>query len=173
MRPAIISDIPEVQKHYELCLKNGCAPKLAEMLAFGKAPRGKSDSTFMAGRWNQFADTPEIGDAYAEDARAVGVDPKGKIYLSSLAEFPGDPKAWVDSRDDVRRVCEERGWGCSGTVDVKHRNDLPPPPEVGVDPQLVEEHAANLAAKDPEAAAMPREELKEMVADRITPHWAK
>jgi hypothetical protein len=52
-------------------------------------------------------------------AEAAGVDTNGRRYISGLARFPNDPEAWVSDLSDVRRVCEQRGYGCEGAVDVE------------------------------------------------------
>ncbi len=93
------------------------------MLASGKPPRAVTDDTFRANQGNanggQFADDPHVGDFYKSVAAKAGVSTTGKTYLGGLAEYPGDPEAWVDSRGDVKRVCEKRGWGCEGAVTTK------------------------------------------------------
>lgn len=48
------------------------------------------------------------GNELASELRAQGGSTTGKVYLSSLAEYPGDPRAWVSGKDDVKRVCKER-----------------------------------------------------------------
>lgn len=87
----------------------------------GRPPAVMTDSVFLEGHanGNQFENTPSLGDFYAREAKAQGVDTKGKVYLSGLASHPGDPRAWVSGRGDVRKVCEERGWHCEGAVNVK------------------------------------------------------
>lgn len=42
-------------------------------------------------------------------------------YMPGLAR-PGvmnDPEAYVGSRSDVKRICQKRGWGCAGSVNVE------------------------------------------------------
>jgi hypothetical protein len=98
--------------------------RLREMLEAGRPPCVKDDTTFMRGRhWQQ---QQEMGNARIRDhllaeARRGGVDPTGKVYSSAIAAFPGDPRAWVDSRADVEKVCRERGYVCEGEVTVKAR----------------------------------------------------
>lgn len=173
-----VSNNPAIQANYEQYRKEGTCHSLAEMFAFRQAPYGNTDCTFLAERENgrQFQDTPWLGDKYKRRAEADGVDVTGKVYLGQLAEYPGDPKAWVNSRDDVRRVCEERGWGCEGMVDVKGQQktfgDGP-----AVDPALVEEHAIAACESDPalaeRAARGGFSEIKAETLERIKPHWAE
>jgi hypothetical protein len=100
----------------------GC--NICDMLKARKAPRGVSDDTRFAGYSKvggaQFSND-EVRDHYTGVAKRAGVDITGKQYFSELAAFPGDPKAWVDSQGDMRRLLEERGWGCSGDLKVKAR----------------------------------------------------
>jgi hypothetical protein len=123
---AIIDGTPEQQDAYDEMRRNGESHKLAEMLALQRTPGAVTDSTFLAGHvnGNQFADDPNAGARYKREAEAAGVSTTGKVYLSQLAKYPGDPKAWVSSRGDVARVCKERGWACSGAVKVKSADEV-------------------------------------------------
>lgn len=163
------------QEHYNLCLKNGCSPRLAEMFATGKTPTLKTDNTFLEGRWNQFSENERLGNAYARVAKAHGINTKGKVYLSQLAAFPGDPRAWVSGRGDVQKVCEERGWGCSGSVSVKAQSLDTEPQEISVDDDLVNDRVADILDTLPEQDRphVDKQDLKEQVKERIKPHWSK
>ena len=139
------------QRHYDECLANGCSPGLAEMFALQAPPMSNSDREFLH-------DTHETG----------------KKYISQIARFPNDPRALVSSRGEVQKICEQNGWGCEGAVTTKV-NDLgrEPPAEVGLAEHLVEKYATEAVAKHPELALKPAEEVREMVKERHTPHWAK
>lgn len=119
----IISPDPTIQAAYRRMRFAGESHKIAEMLAFRKGPRIETDSTFMAGSLNEpfgsQGDHPLTVARYKAEAKRAKISTEGKKYLSGLARFPGDPKAWVTGRGDVRRVCEERGWECTGSVKVK------------------------------------------------------
>lgn len=108
------------------CRINGCSRTLAEMLALQQAPCLKTDATFLAGvgMGSQFSHSPmeeHIGDSYVRMARSVDPDfsPKGKVYLRGMAAYPGDPRAWVSDRHDIKAACEERNWTVSGAVEHK------------------------------------------------------
>lgn len=118
--PQISSD-PRVQVRYIKMRKAGESHSMAEMLATRSFPGVRTDSTFNEGRCNgnQFESHPGLGNHYQGIAAAAGVSTTGKTYLSSLADFPGDPKAWVSGRGDILRVCEERGYKCSGAVEYQ------------------------------------------------------
>jgi hypothetical protein len=108
------------------CLNNGCAPRLAAMLATRSFPGFATNDTFMAGgrSGEQLAEHPAMYGHFAQMAEAEGVSVCGKKYLHGLARFPGDPEAWVSGKDDVARVLKERGWSSTGAVEY-----TPPEPD--------------------------------------------
>lgn len=117
---------------YAAAIRNGCSVALAEMFASGRGPALQTDATFLRSHCNgsQFAGgkaNERSGDILREIAESEGQSTKGKVYLGQLAAYPGDPKAWVDGRGDVARVCAERSWNCSGGVTVKNTPDPRPP----------------------------------------------
>lgn len=161
------------QAYYVAMRLDGVEHKLAEMLACQQPPQSKTDREFLLGIGEQFADNQALGDYYGRVAREHGQNPKGKKYLSSLAAFPGDPEAWVDGRDDVRRVCEKRGWDCDGDVKVKGvRPDTSGPYRVADD--IVQARAADLLESGQfsdagEAAHVAREQLSpDLTPRRVT-----
>lgn len=102
--------------------KGGCSPRLAEMYALQSPPGSNTDREFLHGHsnGNQFDKGPmaeAMGDKFRAEAELRGVSVKGKVYLGGLAEFPGDPRAWISDKSEAKRVCEERGWKCSGLVE--------------------------------------------------------
>ena len=88
-----------------------------------------------------------MGNLYRGMAEAAGVSTTGKQYMHGLAEFPGDPGAWVDGTSDVLRVAKERGFRVHGAVD-----DTPPPsapaPDVPVAPEIIEEQVEDSIGDD-------------------------
>jgi hypothetical protein len=106
---------------------------------FAAADRGdfhvtlNTDNTFLEGHCNNnqmAAMHPTVAKRLADDAAAAGVNIKGKVYLSGLAAYPGDPHAWVSGKGDVQKVIERRNWNCDGSVKVKcdsGRMDAPQP----------------------------------------------
>lgn len=168
----IISLSIEVQKAYLEMRDNGVDHKLAEMLALRSPPMSNTDREFWHGKCNgnQFEQTPWVGDAYRRQAEDCGVDPTGKVYISQLADYPGDPRAWVDGRGDVQRICEERGWGSTGSVNVKARNDLAPEPDVAIADDIMQDLVEDKMEASPGISA---QEAKEAVTSKHKPHWAK
>lgn len=150
-----------------------CSPgKLRDMFSEGRAPHGVSDCTFMKGTANgsQFEKQAHIGDAYKRTTESLGGSTKGKKYVSGLAAFPGDPEAWVDSRGDVQRILEKRGWGSEGTINVKPRESINPPKSgPNVAEELVTKYATEIAMRDPHPERVDMTDLKDQVRDHIKP----
>jgi hypothetical protein len=153
-----VSRDPEVQARYERLLANGESHGIAEVLATRSFPGVKTDATFNVGRCNgnQFESQPGLGDFYRGVAAEHGVSVTGKTYLSQLAEFPGDPRAWVSSRGEVAAVCEERGYSCDGAVNVAPadpgRFARPDGPEVADD--IIDDCVDDFLESDPSADPM-------------------
>lgn len=147
--------------------------RLAEMFASGQPPRAETDDTYRANAGNcngaQFEHLPAAGDYYKKIARRAGVSTTGKTYLSALAKFPGDPRAWVSGKGDIKRVAEANGWGCEGAVRVK-RKETPPPKPVAVAEDIVRAEVKKELAKNPEQRV---EDVREKVIKKRKPHWVK
>lgn len=135
----------------------------------GRAPGCRTDREFLFGHCNgnQFEKTPDVGDDYRAKAEAAGVSTTGKIYLSGLARFSGDPEAWVSDRGDVQRAVEKRpGWSCEGAVTTAAPPIDQEPKKVRMHPRIVKRIAKQMIAADPALAKKPAEEIKEMVIDK-------
>lgn len=132
----------------------------------GHPPAIQSDTTFMAGRW-------ESQTQHHAALEKAGYTTQGKVYLSGLARFPGDPRALVDGRGDVRKICEQEGWGCDGSVKVKGQQAAPTE-EVDVAEDIVQEHVADEVEKAG-GRMKPTEvaDVREKVKSRLRPHWKK
>lgn len=124
-----VSDDPQIQAAYEAARRRGETHGIAEIIAF-RQPSGTkgTDRAFLAGHHNnnQFENDPVYGDYVRKVAERAGVSIKGKVYKSSLAEYTGDPRAWVSDLSDVRKLCEERGYTCEGAITIKPRKIRPP-----------------------------------------------
>lgn len=144
---------------------------LEEMLRLQSPPMSNTDREFLEGRCNgnQFESQPYVGDVYAGMAKDAGVDPKGKVYLSGLAAFPGDPRAWVSGRGDAQRVCEDRGWTCDGSVKVKGQEQPDVWSKYQVAPDLVQERAGKVLAS---GLARDAEEAVEKATQQLSPAGA-
>jgi hypothetical protein len=109
----IISDDPGVQSFYLQMRMNGESHNIARMCALRESPRLMTDSVFNEGHVNgrQFQENPFLGHHYRRIAEQAGVSTAGRHYVSGLADFKGDPRAWVSSRAEMKSLLVERGWG--------------------------------------------------------------
>lgn len=162
------------QEHYEECLRRGTSPALAEMFALGQPPMSNTDREFLEGRCNgnQFSGQPWVGDLYKREALAAGVNPVGKIYMASLATYPGDPGAWVSGRGDIQRRCELHGWGADGTVNLPVRA-VAERSDGRLADDIVENKVQEILDVTPEASRVDTEDLREQVREKMSPHWTK
>lgn len=160
--------------HYNLCISQGTCHALAEMFALGQPPQSNTDREFLMGTENgrQFEHSPEMGDHHAALAREAGVDITGKVYKAGLAEYPGDPRAWVSGRGDVLRILNERGWGCEGAVNVPVTN-IAEPTGGGLSPDLVEAEVQDILETVPDPAFVDVQDLREQVIERRKPYWVE
>lgn len=149
--------------------------KLGPMLAFCEPPMSNTDREFLEGHCNgsQFSGSPQMGDRFKAQAEAAGVNIKGKIYLGGLAEFPGDPRAWVDGRGDVVRVAEERGLDVDGSVKVRAGRREENHQPVAIAEDIVQAEVENICANVPDGHMVDREDLADKVRQKRKPHWAK
>ncbi len=169
-----VSEDPYIQQHYVESRRAGTSHLLAEMFALRQPPMSNTDREFLEGRCNgnQFEKQPAAGEFYRSMALAGGVNPVGKVYCSGLAEYAGDPRAWVSGRGDIQRICEERGWGCQGSVNLPVRNVA----ERGsgeLAPDIIESKIKEVLAQTPEPERVDTEDLREQVKETLTPHWVK
>lgn len=150
------------------------------MVLTGRPPGCKTDAVFMQGTENgrQFQNDPEAGDYYKKIADAHGVSITGKYYDASLCRdgFIGDPRAWISGRGDKQRIIEQEGWGSEGWVNVKKREQATKE-AVPINPEIVErELKTELAKQGLLGKKIPAKEvtdLREKIADQMTPHWKK
>lgn len=163
---------PTKEAFYRNLIAKGESPRLAEMLAARQAPGiGMTDSIFLQGRWNGGIGDEQVAELYRSRARAAGVNPEGKAYCSQLASYPGDPRAWVDSVADVKRVAGEKGLQLEGGI-----NYTPPGFETGpvdappstykVDQAIVEDHLKAELANTPTEVLDEYKAHPEKLADR-------
>lgn len=170
-----VSNDPGVQAHYARCRQQGTSHALAEMFALGQPPMSNTDREFLEGRggcYDQFPGQHGIGEMYRRKAEAAGVSPQGKVYVSGLARFPGDPEAWVSGRGDAQRLCEQRGWACEGSVKVKLRQPEAAPCKGGLASDLVDDLVEKRLADVPLGERVSVQDVRESVVAAHAPHWA-
>lgn len=169
-----VSDRAHIQRFYEKLRREGQSHSLAEMFAFQQPPMSDTDREFLEGQggcYDQFpGEMAAVGDFYRKKAEAAGVNITGKVYKSSLANEPGDVRAWVSSKDDVKRICEERGMGCTGAVNVPLRTDVKPKAKIPIADDLVAEAVEARIDENPDLAH--KKDLWEETREAIKPAWA-
>jgi hypothetical protein len=116
---------------YVECRNNGCNEKLADMLASQQGPGLLTDATFMEGKWDGGITDLKTRLRYKGIAEKAGVNAEGRQYVSGLANYPGDPAAWVDGTSEIKAKCEQRGWNCTGAVEVTSKEPKAPPKRRG------------------------------------------
>ncbi len=87
-------------------IHDGVQPRLAEALACRQAPNHRgTEQTFAKGRNNNedLSEMPkDTREILLKETREAGVDIGGKVYLTSLANKPCDPFAWVSSASEAK-----------------------------------------------------------------------
>ncbi len=151
---------------YEAAIKNGCTPRMAEMLAARKGPGLNTDTAWWAGN-THFAE--EHGEEYAERTRRLVEKNGGRMgphddYIPWLARFPGDPQAVVsgmDARSEIKRAANTH------QAEIVRRETAPNPP---LAPGLVEEKIAQIV---PEKEKLPKKEKRKLQQEIIEKHAYK
>ncbi len=162
-------------KLYKKCLKNGCSPRFAEMLALQQAPRGFTDDVFLAqrGTLDQQIKDPEALRRITSNARKKGYAPKPTDYYDpGVARYPGDPEAFFNhgqGRGKLKEVLESRGVESEGAVTTKRREPLVEPKKRvhRLHPRLVKRHMQRMVKENPDLA---RKDKREMVHEIVTKH---
>lgn len=174
--PFAIADASrEVQQRYIALIEKGNSPLFAEMLALRRAPGARTDREFFADRGklgDQFV-SEKVCDFYVNEARKNGYNPNpNDVYESSVARFPGDPRAFISpsgGRGQAADALEAQGFEVSnrlgdGLVSVRSRPGEAAPIETPhLAPDLIDEMIENRIAANPDLARADRRELVEAV----------
>jgi len=159
-------------------LDNGTSLNLAIMFATGQGPHLSTDDTFFAG-WTgsggkQFENANRTTrEGYMEEAKRAGVSTQGKVYMHGLAEYPGDPRAWIGTKGEAVKILEEKGWGCD-RLGVKARTDVAPPPDIPLADDLVQELVGQkIVTEEIDRRTLTPSKLMEMREEVIEKHGAK
>lgn len=164
----------EAQQHYRKMIADGQSERFAVMCSLQQAPGTKAaDRTFMEGRYsgNWLDQLPKKQAArIVREARAVGINPTGKFYMSGLADKRGhmDPMAWVDSVDDIRRVAKVRNLNIQGIVNIEA--SAQDPKNVDLNPKIAKELAKKEIAKNPKLSMG---DALAKVKEKHLPRWKK
>lgn len=166
---------PSVQAHYRRMVAAGQTPRFAEMAALQQPPGTKgTDRAFMQGRLNneQFSDmNGPLALRMLREAKAAGISTSGKFYMGGLADKRAhlDPKAWVESVADIKRVAQERDLHVQGIVEYTPP-EKPPAKSVDIAPDILREQVRKELKANP---SMRRQDAVERVKERIVPHWKR
>jgi hypothetical protein len=99
----IISDDRRVQAAYVRMRREGQSHSMAEMLALRKVPTLRTGATMLAGRKAPFGEERNMHtDRVCGTAKRHGLDPNN--YCPTLADYPGDPKAFLPNDDPAGHV---------------------------------------------------------------------
>jgi len=112
-------------------------------------PSIQTNKTFMRNRDDGFGNDEMGRKAEYRRLRAAGKSP-GRFFSRQLMQ-------WVDSKDDVKKICQQRNYGCEGLVNVK-QSELEPavdkPYEVADDiveqvaeVEIAEQHGGHVTPK--------------------------
>lgn len=111
-----------------------------------------------------------VGEHFKALADEAGVVRHGKQYISTLADFPGDPEAYVDSRADMVRVAKKKGKDIDGIANYKHERKGPPEPQGGLAADLAYNLARKIRRENP---GMTAEKALNEAIDRHAPAGQK
>ena len=168
--PVISRDLI-VQARYENMRIDGQSHRMAEMLATRTFPGVKTDAVFNEGKFSGDAGRVGAEEVWLrEQAEAAGVSTAGKWYCKGVADFPGDPKAWIDSRGDVERIARERNLTVRGYV--QHQgHEVEPMPDVDLADDIIENEVGDILESNPFANADEvREQVRAMRSGEIDPN---
>lgn len=121
----IIDPNPQIQNEYLRLRAHGESHNIAEMLATRSAPNSRSDADFFRGMGTldkQIGDDPHSMQQVVDGYRAAtgGRNPNPNYsYQAGLAQFPGDPRAFVGGAGEIKRRAEELNVNVEGFVTHK------------------------------------------------------
>ena len=149
------------------------ASVLQDVFESRQFPGLNTDTSFVAGRGTLSEQLGNQADLVCNSAIAEGYTPQpSDIYLSSLADFPGDPKAFVKhdgAKQHVKDVCEEKGVPCEGSVKYTPTERKPPEQDVELADDIVSEVATDMAKKNPALLKATNDEIRKEVTKRHGP----
>ncbi len=127
-------------------------------------PSIQTSTTFMANRDDGFSGDDNNRKRRVAEARAAGINPTGMVWSSQLSCF-------YSSKDDIRRIHEERGIACEGLVNVKApEREVPDDGPYQVADDLVQDKVASVVHENYEGDIGEKEltELTETTRTRMT-----
>jgi len=165
----------DIQAHYTKMIENGQTENFAIMICLQQPPgTSGTDRTFMegkmAGGW--IDELPKFQAKWLiKEAKAAGINPAGKFYMSGLADKRGhtDPEAWVSGVDDVKRVALKRGLSVRGAINIEGPEVLPPK-RVALAKDIERELVKEETKRSP---GLPKRDVVERVRQKNAPRWKR
>ena len=152
----------DAETRYRDAIARGESERLAEIMALQQPPgiSGTNDQ-FLRGKKNgeQFdMDKPfdkAVLEMYRQQALEAGVSIEGKYYFTRAADYPGDPRAWHASKEDLHAYLRSRKTWSGGQVEGEafETEDTP----YCVSDEIVDEEIEKLREQHPEAGRTERE----------------
>jgi hypothetical protein len=150
--------------------RSGESHNIAEVLAARRFCAVKSDKIFNEGRFSSDAGKNGLEQQWLrQQAEAAGVSTNGLHYMRGLADYPGDPRAWIGGRSDVLRVAREKNMTVHGYVEHKaHDVDLPEDKGYRVADDIIDAETDEIVSWNPKEFAPIREQIREDVVQNRT-----
>jgi len=128
-----------------------------------------TDATFMKGR-KMLGDQLQAKDLKYRlaQARRAGYRPSpNDVYMPTIAEYAGDPKAFVpagNARSHIKKVCENMGASCEEMGVKLGQSRETEAPKLA--PKLIRQKAQEMIQKDPSLAKRSSGEIAELVVSK-------
>lgn len=159
------------QEIYDEALRNGCSPRLAEMLAHQQPPGTMgTDTAWIAGMHEDpHPGAPEkVKKWYLDRAKAAGVSTAGKTFISQLGAAE-NPEAWVSGLSDVKAVARKNNYGLTvNDSRVVEQTPLVAPKPVPLAEKTIKRFMAAELKENPKAD---QRLLREKIIDKHAPKW--
>lgn len=102
-----VSDYPDVQAAYEAMREAGQSHNMAELLACRQCPSLRTNTSFIAAENNRkpyygLEENQKHSNALRKTARRLNAHPNN--YNPTLADYPGDPKAFLPNDDPMGHI---------------------------------------------------------------------
>lgn len=166
------------QQEYERLVAEGCEPWIAEMRASRSFPQVtvRNGTAYDRGRSCHAPESKGARFLYEQTKKISerlkpGCTSGHKHYNASLAEFVGDPRAWVSDANDAMRVVKARNLNIEDGCLKNTASAKDPEPEVALSEKLIKENIVREVMHDP-GLAEPKK-LKKLREDIITKHTPK
>jgi hypothetical protein len=123
-----VSKDPAIQQFYESMREKGQSHNMADMLAHRTPCRGMTDDVFVSGQGTldkQFGGDEKTLARLTKKATKAGWQRNNNdVYCGALAEFEGDPDAFIphDAVGHIKRVAQKKGINVTSDDKVLAQN---------------------------------------------------